>query len=334
VALDQGYIEKSVFERIYEQADKVARMCSGFIKYLSSQPNKPNKPNKLKAFSTSELRVFQMRLRHLIYIAILLTFFLLCYHSTLAWMLNRWDGIDSYYSHGFLIPFISAYLIWRKKDELRGKPLGYSSFGLALILFAMVLHILGTVLYVFSLSGFSIFFFIIGAVLFICGKEITRTILFPLILLIFMFPLPLAFLSSITFPLKMLVAKAGVAIVDQLGVPVLRNGFDIIIPGGNLVVGNPCSGLRSLIAFLALGAVLSYLTNISPLKKLIIFLSSIPVAILSNAIRVPMLILISHFYGLDAASPESVWHNITGMLVFVLGLVLLVGVSSLLQWKS
>ena len=48
VALDQGYIEKSVFERIYEQADKVARMCSGFIKYLNSQLNKPNKPNKPK----------------------------------------------------------------------------------------------------------------------------------------------------------------------------------------------------------------------------------------------------------------------------------------------
>ena len=249
-------------------------------------------------------------------------------------MLNRWGGIDSYYSHGFLIPFISAYLIWLKKDELRKKTLGYSSLGLALILFAVVLHILGTVLYVFSLSGFSIFFFVIGGVLFICGKEITRTILFPLIFLIFIFPLPLAFLSIITFPLKILVAKAGVAMVNLLGVPVLRNGFDITIPGGNLVVGNPCSGLRSLIAFLALGAVLSYLTDISFLKRLILFFSSIPVAILSNAIRVPILILISHFYGLDAASPESIWHDITGMLVFVLGLALLIGISRLLQWKS
>ena len=269
-----------------------------------------------------------------VFLLVIVLLFFASYHSTLAWMLNRWGGSDSYYSHGYLIPFISAYLIWLKKDELRKKALGYSSLGLALILFAVVLHILGTVLYVFSLSGFSIFFFIIGAVLFLCGKEITSTILFPLIFLIFMFPLPLAFLSLITFPLKILVAKAGVAVVNLLGVPVLRNGFDITIPGGNLVVGNPCSGLRSLIAFLALGAVLAYLTDISRLKKVILFLSAVPVAILSNAIRVPVLILISHFYGLDAASPESIWHVVSGILVFVLGLALLMGISRFLQWKS
>lgn len=266
-------------------------------------------------------------------IFLLITLFLLCYHTTLAWMLQRWGGVDSYYSHGYLVPFISGYLIWLKREELRQIPPSSSTLGLFLIIFAVFLHLMGTVLYVFSLSGFSIFFLILGSVLFLFGKEFTKVILFPLIFLIFMFPLPLAFLSLITFPLKILVAKAGVTVVNLLGVPVLRNGFDITIPGGNLVVGNPCSGLRSLIAFLALGAVMAYLTDISPSRKLILFLSSVPIAILSNAIRVPVLILISHFYGLKAASPESIWHNATGMLVFILGFILLMGLSRVLQWK-
>ena len=269
----------------------------------------------------------------LIFFLITLLLSLLCYHTTLAWMLQRWGGVDSYYSHGYLVPFISGYLIWLKRRELKQIPPSSSMLGLCLIIFAVFLHLLGTVLYVFSLSGFSIFFLILGSVLFLFGKEFTKVILFPLIFLIFMFPLPLAFLSLITFPLKILVAKAGVAVVNLLGVPVLRNGFDITIPGGNLVVGNPCSGLRSLIAFLALGAVMAYLTDMSPSRKLILFLSSVPIAILSNAIRVPALILISHFYGLDAASPESVWHNATGMLVFILGFILLMGFSRVLQWK-
>ncbi len=269
-----------------------------------------------------------------VFLPVIILLFFLSYHSTISWMLIRWGGADSYYSHGYLIPFISAYLIWLKKDELKTQPIGYSPLGLVLVLFAILLHILGTVLYIFSISGFSMFFFIVGAVLFICGKDITRTISFPLAFLVFMFPLPLALLSLMTFPLKMLVAKAGVAIVSLLGIPVIREGFDITIPGGNLVVGNPCSGLRSLIAFIALGAIMAYFADTTNTRKTLIFLSSIPIAVMSNIVRVPSLILIAHYWGMDAASPESVLHDLTGMLVFVIGFALMILSSKAIQWKN
>ena len=248
-------------------------------------------------------------------------------------MYIRCTGIDSYYSHAFLIPLISAYLIWQKKDQLRNLESSTTWWGLGIVSIAVLLHVLGTILYIFSISGFSIFFLIIGTVLFLFGKGITKAIAFPLAFLIFMFPIPLAVLTAITFPLKVLVAKTGVQIVEWFGIPVVREGFNIIIPGGNLVVGNPCSGLRSLIAFMALGAVLAYLVDTSLPKKVTLFLLSIPIAILSNIIRVPILILVSHYYGLKAASPESVWHVATGLLVFVVGFMLFLTASKCLRWQ-
>jgi exosortase len=209
-----------------------------------------------------------------------------------------------------------------------------SLWGLTIIIFAVLMHIAGTILYVFSISGFSIFFLAIGSSLFLFGRKIASEIKFPLSFLIFMFPLPLAILTAVSFPMKLIVAKAGVAIVNFLGFPVFREGFNITTSAGNMVVGNPCSGMRSLISFLALGALLAYFTNTSNVKKFIIFILAIPVAILSNMVRVPTLILISHFWGLKAAAPESLLHDASGLLVFVIGFIMLFATSRIVEWKS
>ena len=148
-----------------------------------------------------------------------------------------------------------------------------------------------------------------------------------------MFPLPMALIGSISFPMKMLVAKAGVEIVTLIGIPIVREGFYVTIPAGSLLVGNPCSGLRSLIAFLALGAIFSYLSNLSIIKKYLLFFLSIPVAILSNVIRTSLLILISHFWGLSAAAPDSFWHGASGVFVFILGVTALFYIGRFLEWK-
>jgi exosortase len=134
--------------------------------------------------------------------------------------------------------------------------------------------------------------------------------------------------------LKWVVVKTSVDIVRFLGIPVLREGFYIFIPGGSLLVGNPCSGLRSLIIFMALGALSAHMLNISLKRKIFLFLSAIPIAILSNIFRVPILILISHFWGLQAAAPDSFWHTASGVLVFGIGLMLLYFIGRVFQWKN
>jgi exosortase A len=268
---------------------------------------------------------------HLLFLFLLAAAFAIGYHTTLSWMYGRYMSADSYYSHGFLIPFVTGFFIWQKREELKKANLEYSRWGLVLIVTAVLIHILGTLLYVFSISGFSILFLVFGVTLFLFGRQVTRIIVFPLLFLAFMLPVPEAFISTISFPLKMLVAKTGVDIVRFLGIPAFREGFNITIPAGSLLVGNPCSGLRSLIAFMALGSVFAYMIDFSLTKKIILFLVSIPIAILSNIVRVPILILISHGWGLEAAAPDTFWHTASGVLVFVIGLGALFLAGRLLQ---
>jgi len=257
-----------------------------------------------------------------------------CYSAVFQWMYGRYMNADSYYSHGFLVPFVTLFLIWMKRDQLLNQTQQGSIAGLVLIVAALLLHILGTLLYIFAVSAFSLFFLIIGLTLYLCGDEITRTISFPLLFLVFMFPLPEAIISIVSFPLKMFAAKAGVWIVGLLGIPIHGEGFNIFIPAGELLVGNPCSGLRSLIAFLALGAVFAYLSNLTLVRKYILFFISIPIALLSNIIRVPILILVSYYWGLEAAAPDTLVHTASGLLVFVLGFFLLMVSAKVLEWRA
>ena len=259
----------------------------------------------------------------------LLSFF--TYKSTLIWMYDRYMAADSYYSHGFLVPIVSFYLIYQQKGNLAKVKSQNSVLGLVVLSCALLLHILGTMLYVFSISGFSIFLLVIGLSLFLFGKEKTRIIWFPLLFSIFMFPMPEAVISLISFPLKIFAAKAGVWITSLFGVPIYLEGFNITISTGNLLVGNPCSGLRSLIAFLALGSILAYLEPISIVKKWILFFLSIPIAVVSNIVRIPILILVSNYWGLEAAAPETLVHTGSGLLVFFLGFLLIFSAAKVLE---
>ena len=154
---------------------------------------------------------------------------------------------------------------------------------------------------------------------------------FPLAFLVFMFPLPMAVIGKVAFPLKIFAARAGVWIVNLFGVPVHGEGFNIYIPAGHLLVGNPCSGLRSLIAFMALGAVFAYMTPVSTLKKWFLFFLSIPVALISNIIRVPILILASQNGGLEYAAPDTLVHTGSGLLVFIVGFALIFVAARILE---
>ncbi len=279
-------------------------------------------------------RMAKMRIRAISFALAAVVLFIASYHETLAWMYGRYTSPESYYSHGFLVPFVTAYLIWRKREQLGNEPATFSWWGLVLTVGGLLVHVFGTVIYVFSVSGFSIFLLILGMSLFLFGRRITRIILFPLAFTIFMFPLPSAFISIVSFPLKLFVAKSGAWIAGLMGIPIYLEGFYITIPAGSLLVGNPCSGLRSLITFLALGSILAYLSPVSLWRRGLILFLSVPTAIVSNVIRVPLLIVISHYWGLEAARPEGFWHDASGIMVFVIGFILLVSFVRLLEWKA
>jgi len=258
--------------------------------------------------------------------------FCVAYWPTFVWLNERAWAADSYYSHAFLVPLVSAVLIWIERKELAKCPIGSSRIGLALIAAALVGHILSVLAYVNFTSGFSILVLVVGLSLYLFGTAISRKIWFPLAFLIFMFPLPLAVLGAVSLPMKLFATKAGAGILDLMGIAVVQEGFKLQFTSASLVVGNPCSGLRSLIALLALGALIAYLFKVSVPRKMVLVMLSVPFAILSNITRVTLLGVTAHFFGSEAATGFA--HDLSGGLVFFVALILLLTAARMLEWKQ
>jgi exosortase len=243
-------------------------------------------------------------------------FIAVIYSSTFVWLYERYTSADTYYSHGFLVPFVTGFLIWFKRKELALIPMQGNAWGLVLVVIALLLHSASVITDVFFVSGFSIMLLLFGVSLFMFGNALTKQILFPLSFLAFMFPLPLVVINAISFPLKMLVTKVSVFILKTtLNIPMKNEGFQIFFPNASLVVENPCSGLRSLISLLALGSIFAYLLKAPLFKRFAFFLWAIPIALVTNLLRVILLCLGVFVYGEHMA--KGFFHDFTGYLVFL-----------------
>ncbi|MFH1642297.1 MAG: exosortase/archaeosortase family protein [Nanoarchaeota archaeon] len=244
------------------------------------------------------------------------------YNTTFIWLYERYTAVDSYYSHGFLIPFVSLLLIWLKRNEFKDYLFKSDRFGLILIIIALTMHVVSILAEVFFLSAFSLLILVFGFCFLFFGKNFTKKIYFPLIFLIFMLPLPFLLINSISFPLKMFVTKSAVFLIKVVfGIPIKNEGFQIFFPKATLLVENPCSGLRSLISMLALGSIFSYLIKKNSLKKYFLFLLSVLIALFSNLIRVIMLCLAVYIYGSKMSS--GFFHDFSGYLAFAIAFITL-----------
>ncbi|ABB32232.1 exosortase 1 [Geobacter metallireducens RCH3] len=257
--------------------------------------------------------------------------FIYAYHDTFLWLVERYDNPDSHYSHGYLIPFICGYLVWMKRKDLAGLPRSSSRLGLGLIIAALLTHVASVWTHTFFTSGFSIMALAVGLCLYFYGPAITRQLAFPLGFLAFMFPLPMRVISAVSFPLKMMVANIGTAIMERSGMPIVREGAVIHLTNATLSVGDPCSGIRSLIALMAMGALFAYLLQAGIGKKLFLFSLSVPVAIATNVLRVCTLIFVADTLGGEWASPEHWFHTTSGLAVFFISMAVLFGIMRVLE---
>ncbi|OQX79793.1 MAG: hypothetical protein B6D56_06350 [Candidatus Omnitrophica bacterium 4484_70.1] len=263
-------------------------------------------------------------------ISFLVFLFLVLFSPIYHPLFLRFTLPDSYYSHGFLVPFVFVYLILRKKNEF--KKIKYSPClgGLFILGGGILLHFLGVTLKVNFFSYLALPIVILGTALYWGGKELTKKLLFPTVFLLFMLPLPQVVIIGLAFKLKVFVAQIATFVVSKFfHIEAVREGSTIYYPGGYLVVGDPCSGLRSLITFLALGSLFSYFLPSSRMKKLIVFFSSIPVALLSNIFRIIFLLLISYVYGEKVAL--GFLHQFSAFIVFALGFFCLMMISNRLK---
>ena len=251
------------------------------------------------------------------------------YVPTFIWMVQRWTAVETYYSHGFLIPLISIFIVWLRREKLsklKAAPLrlGWLFFGAGI-----AIHTLSALLQVYFTSGFSLILVIMGLVLLFLGKDFLKQLLFPIFFLVFMIPLPMVAIANLSFRLKIFASQVSTFIVNRLGIPAIREGSIIKTTHSYLVVEDICSGIRSLIALIALGVLMSYYSRLSRAKKIILFSSAIPIAIFSNVIRIVALTLVSEIYGSKVATGK--FHDVMGILVFVFAFLGLSLVAKMLE---
>lgn len=242
------------------------------------------------------------------------------YYEIFAGLVYDWDN-DPNYSHGFLVPLMSAYFVYERWNRLRQTPIQPSSLGIPLLLCGVGLLVIGSVGAELFAQRISFIVVLTGLILLLFGKRILMTLGLPLVFLLFMIPLPAIVVNTIAFPLQIFAAQTASFCLFNLGIPVLREGNLITLAGSTLEVAEACSGLRSLMALLALGTVYAYFSQRQMWKRWVLVLLSIPIAILANAFRVTGTGILANYWGTEAA--EGFYHTFEGWIVFVVAFILL-----------
>ncbi len=235
---------------------------------------------------------------------------------------------NEYYGHGFLIPLVSAYLIYRRRAEMVAAPRSGFAWGLPVIALGLALHVAAIIKDVNFPQGFALVTVIIGLVIWLWGWPAARVILFPLVFLLFMVPMGRLLVDTFAQPMQLWGARIAAAGGAFLGLPVIREGTSLQIPDYRFEVAIPCSGLKSAIAMTALGALYAYVLVAPMTKRLLIFAMALPAALVGNATRLWLTLILAQSFGARAA--EGFFHTLSGMFVFIIALLALFGFGSLI----
>jgi exosortase len=244
--------------------------------------------------------------------------FLWCFSPVWKGLLNAWSSSDDY-SHGFLIVPLSFYIIWQKRDEIRKVKIRPTWLVFPLVLLSLVSYIFADYAEIQTLSPLAMILFLGSSLFFLFGKQFFKVCSFPLFLLLFMVPVPAQIYAELTIPLQLFVTKTTAFILSFIGIPHLREGNVLHLPEHTMQVVQACSGLRSIMSLLTLGAVIGYFSLASNLLRTILFVFAIPIAILVNVVRLLLIVIILYYYNFDLAS--GVPHTVLGILVFCLAIL-------------
>jgi exosortase len=282
------------------------------------------------------------------------------YASVLAKLGQDWWE-DENYSHGLLIPFIIGYILWSERDRLRRVParasLWLGGAGVFVALLALWAGTAGAELFT---QRMSLVLMIASIVVYFWGLRLLRFVLVPLALLVLAIPIPAILFNKIAFPLQLFASRCAVWAMRLFDIPVLRQGNVIELMPLNattpkrLEVVEACSGIRSLMTLVTLAVVFAYFTHpksegsgggvgivgrgrgaLRALKSygfwrsLILVLSAVPIAILTNALRVSGTGVLAHYYGTKVA--DGFFHSFSGWVVYIAAFILLLVVGWLLD---
>ena len=225
------------------------------------------------------------------------------------------------FSHGFLVPVFSAYLIWTKREALRGTPVKQSWAGVWLVFASIVMLFLGIYGAELFLSRISLVMLLAGLVWTMAGRRFLRELRFPLLVLLLAIPFPAVVYNQITFPLQILASKLASAALPIFGVPVMRDGNIIQLPSMQLEVAEACSGIRSLMSLFTAAIFYGYFLEPSVKRRVILALAALPIAVVANGVRILGTGLAVQYWDPDKAL--GFFHEFSGWLIFVFSLICL-----------
>jgi exosortase len=242
-------------------------------------------------------------------------------------LVSQWAAEDDY-THGFLILPLSLFFVWERRTKLLAMAIRPSPAGVVLLACGLLMLVVGSVGAELFLQRSSLIVVLAGLVWLLLGTAYLRELAFPLAFLVFMVPLPAIVMNAVAFPLQLFAAQSATFCMQVAGIPVLREGNTIVLSNTTLEVVEACSGIRSLQALLALGAVYGFFTQKATWKRWALVVLSVPIAIAANAFRVAGTGFLAHFVGPEAA--QGFYHSFAGWIVFAVAFVLLLGAGSLL----
>ena len=229
-------------------------------------------------------------------------------------LLKRWR-VQEEYSHGFLIPFISAWMLWIRRDAVLAG-VGHSSWtGPVIVLVAILVHVVGEYSSLFILSHLSFILVLVGLVLAIGGVSLLRVTFVPIAFLIFSIPLPYFIESKLTLELQLISSQIGVDVIRMFQIPVYLEGNIIDLGYYKLQVVEACSGLRYLYPLLSLSFLAAYLFQAPIWQRVLVFLSGIPITIVMNGFRIGMVGVTVDRWGPQMA--DDVLHFFEGWVIFI-----------------
>ncbi|MBV9959770.1 MAG: exosortase [Acidobacteria bacterium] len=280
------------------------------------------------------------------------------YASVLAKLGQDW-WTDENYSHGLLIPLIIGYMLWMEREPLRrGASRPGLWWGVAFITAALVALWTGTAGAELFVQRISLVLMLAGIMVYFWGFSLLRLTLVPLALLLLAIPIPAIIFNQIAFPLQLFASRAAVWVMRAFDIPVLRQGNVIeLMPRGASVskkmeVVEACSGIRSLMTLVTLAVVFAYFTSpgrgeggsgetaerkgfipslrsYSFWRSLVLVVSAVPIAIVTNALRVSGTGVLTHYFGSKVA--DGFFHYFSGWIVYIFAFLLLLTLGWLLE---
>ena len=248
-----------------------------------------------------------------------------CGRSLFRWLLSRWVGD---YAYGMFLPFASLFALWLRRQEIAAAPRRVEWRGAPVIGLALVLHWLGVLAQQPRISVAGLILLLWSLPLLFYGWRLARWFLFPCGYLFL--AIPLNFIDSMTAPLRLFATAVSAGLLNGFGLHVQRVGSGLFSGAANSFAFNvapECSGLRSLLAMTALMAFYAWYSQKTLLKKWLLFLCCIPVAVVANICRIILVVVVAALFGQDTAM--GLWHDYSGYPIFLISIVLMLTLDRL-----